>query len=671
MQRGPQVVLDELVIDTFKAHSTCGVLHCEATGDDGGRVVMLLHNHYPGASCRDWRAYMPRLIHAGFRVWTFNFPGFGEGNTRSDGDLLPARPDCALMPGGAVSCVLDVLALIYDARPGEEPEVALVGEGFGAAVALALAQWEPSLVSAIVLSHLRIQPGRFPFDGPELRSLTLPTAVLWAEMGPGLGRESPTLEACRGLHKAMPKSELLTVAKTPLVPPKLRDQLPEGMKPEIFLQLGGWPNERVFVTARGNKKYVAQAQAFISAEDAGDKASNRAEANEFRKRAKAIKNEIDKSVHQDRGRASLAGMIVEFFVKSASPLGHEETSHHLNTASNMESVEADQQQFLPKLELNPAPDAELTPQLLGSNAPAPAPDSTQVAITQPRPSLRRPRPTPFYRHGMGLYGGGAASKVDPRGLGAASDQPLPLHVGARVRASKSRSNQQGGQAAVKARNHKVESPAVQAYKKRLPYQWRVPEPLEEQFARRDVELGELPLLDADLRAATVVGVGVGGKLHTYALKYDDGDVEAHVHRLRIAGAGDPYADSRLTARPPCAFDVKKVTTRLCPDGTRRELFVRCCVADPVAPWERPHCLVQRHAVPVRAPGCDWLQGDLPGPARLRRLTRQAVAYGERIQAQRRRRPDPNARRRFASFQLAPVLGESRRSAGVFARKQRS
>jgi len=619
MERGPQVVLDDLIIDTFKAHSTCGVLHCEATGDVGGRVVMLLHNHYPGASCRDWRAYMPRLVNAGFRVWTFNFPGFGDASNRSDGDLLPARPDCALMPGGAVSCVLDILALIYDARPGDDPpEVALVGEGFGAAVALALAQWEPSLVSAIVLSHLRIQPGRFPFDGPELSSIIPPTAVLWAEMGPGTGRESPTLEACRGLHKAIPKSELLTVAKTPLVPPKLRDQLPEDMKPEIFLQLGGWPSERVFVAARGNKKYIAQAQALIVAEDAGDKASNRAEANEFRKRARAIKNEIDKSVHQDRGRAQLSGMIVDFFIKSAS----HESSHSLKSTSNKEAQQAPRQlESLPKLDLAPTPDAEPTPALLRNSTSARAPDSTtQSAMVHPRPLSRRPRNSPFYRHGMGLYGGGAASEVDALGHSATGDEPLPLHVGARVRASKSRSNQRGGQAAVKARNLKVESSAVQAYKKRLPYQWRIPEPLEEQFARRDVELGELPLLDADLTTATVVGVGVGGKLHTYALKYDDGDVEAHVHRLRIVGARDPFADSKLTARPPCAFDVKKVSTRLCPDGNRREIFVRTvghATASPIlllhgsgpTAWSRDmQCLFE----PLAAIGYRVICPDLPG-----------------------------------------------------------
>lgn len=616
MERGPQIVVDGFVVETFKAHTTCGVLHCEAAGEAGGQVVILLHGHYPGASCHDWRVHMPPLADAGFRVWAFNFPGFGDAGNRSDGGQLPGRPDCVLMPGGAAACVLDVLALIYAARPGEEPRAALVGEGFGAAVALAIAEWEPSRVSAIALSHVIMQPGRFPFDGHELSILTLRVAVFWAEMGPGDGRDCPTLEACRGLQKAIPSSVLFTVAKKPLVPPQIGRSLPGESSSNLFLKVGGWPSQKVFTAARGNKKYIAQAQALVLAQGAGDKAASRAEANEYRARAKSLKDEIDKGVHQDRGRAELAGLLVAFFSESLLPLATATSLSPFPLITEPElTLKLD---VLPELKPEPTPSSEPMPGTIIAT-PKPGPDPSQSAIASPLRSLRRSRPVPFYRHGMGMYEGEVASKVDPRGHGALSDRPLPLRVGDRVRASKSKNNRQGGQAAVYARDVKIKSPALSGLQ-RPPYQWRAPEDLDEQYARREVELGEPPLLDGNLVAATVVGVGGGGKRHTYALEYDDGDVEAHVHRLRIAGGGDPFADNHLTARPPSAVAFKRVATRRFPGGTRRDICVRAvghASASPIlllhgsgpTDWSRDmRCLFE----PLAAIGYLVICPDLPG-----------------------------------------------------------
>lgn len=53
------------------------------------------------------------------------------------------------MPGGAVRIVLDVIAQLRNAHDIEYP-ITFVGEGYGASVCLALAQWEPRLVGALV-----------------------------------------------------------------------------------------------------------------------------------------------------------------------------------------------------------------------------------------------------------------------------------------------------------------------------------------------------------------------------------------------------------------------------------------------------------------------------------------------------------------------------------------
>jgi hypothetical protein len=130
---------------------------------------------------------------------------------RSEGNRLPARPDTVLIPGGAVAAVLDLIALLrpepfsnittHQPQPGNRgnrggargapppppasfgglhpnyPQVGLVGEGWGATVAVAVAQWEPEIVVALSLFHPVVHFGRFPYEGRELKALTLPVEV--------------------------------------------------------------------------------------------------------------------------------------------------------------------------------------------------------------------------------------------------------------------------------------------------------------------------------------------------------------------------------------------------------------------------------------------------------------------------------------------------------------
>ena len=131
-------------------------------------------------------------------------------------------------------------------------------------------------MSALGLSHVKYQPGRFPFVGRELGALRLPVSVLWAEQGPGDGRDHPTLNACRNLQRAIKGAVLCTVAKKPLKPPKIgvlpgaSDEASEESSKDLFLRVGGWPSLKVYDTARGTKKYLGLAVAAVAAQDAGD-----------------------------------------------------------------------------------------------------------------------------------------------------------------------------------------------------------------------------------------------------------------------------------------------------------------------------------------------------------------------------------------------------------------
>jgi len=175
---------DEVLgIEFFKVFTTAGTLCCEACGEPGAPLVICLHGHHPTSRASDWRAHLPILAEQGLRVVALTFPGCGEGADRSEGMVLPDRPDTVLMPGGAVAAVMDLIAQLTQQQPGADaslpplaldavasspakpreappPRVALIGEGWGASVALACAQWEPAVISSLVLYHVFVDHGR-------------------------------------------------------------------------------------------------------------------------------------------------------------------------------------------------------------------------------------------------------------------------------------------------------------------------------------------------------------------------------------------------------------------------------------------------------------------------------------------------------------------------------
>ena len=172
----------------FAVQTAAGRLRCESCGDPRAPLVLLLHGSHPTASLEDMRPYLAGLSGSGgggmgLHAVALSFPGCGPKHARSEGEALPGRTDLVLMPGGAVAAVLDVVAQLL-AASGDSPErlgseapagspkafdnpaapatatppqrshqVSLVGEGWGGAVALACAQWEPRLVDRLVLLH--------------------------------------------------------------------------------------------------------------------------------------------------------------------------------------------------------------------------------------------------------------------------------------------------------------------------------------------------------------------------------------------------------------------------------------------------------------------------------------------------------------------------------------
>ena len=588
-------------IEQFSARTSGGLLYCEGKGQLGAPLVLLLHAHRSKASCSDWRDHIEILAAAGFRAVAVSFPGRGEEPRKSEGDPQPERTDCSLMPGGPVACVLDLLALLFAERT-DEPRAALCGDGWGAAVALATAQYDPDRVNAVALLQSWVSHGRFPYEHCELAALEIPVAVLWAEAGSGdieaqAEDAQPTEEMSLGLVKAFTKATYFKISKTPLTTIPLPRELPtlhhltapgnEGEQPtvatasevatttaaasisatsqssastsqtsnsEMMLRIGGWPNRKIFHAARGSRKYIGLAVAIVTAEDSADKAPTRAEATEYRARASALKKEVDQACHQDRQRYNCAHDLANFLFHNV--LKPPETT--------WESI-AEVGSSVNSLMLDVTAAAETLPPLsvrLPSQAPPRRLGHSSRGHTRAR----------FFRHGLGLYGGQPPCEVDPRGMGAWSDRPWPLEVGQRVRASKSAASRQGSRAAVVKFTAKTAK--VKTKKNKPPFNWSDPEVLQHQHVRRELELGLAPIGNDALVPATVVGVGQGGLRHTYTLEYDDGDIESSVHRLRIVGPGDPLADSFKVARPPSSFDSKVIETRLFPDGRRHHVSVR-------------------------------------------------------------------------------------------------
>lgn len=140
---------------------------------------------------------------------------------------------------------------------------------------------------------------------------------------------------------------------------------------------------------------------------------------------------------------------------------------------------------------------------------------------------------PVFRHGFGLYEG-VAAEVDPQGHGVI--RTVGLQVGEGVLAAKRQ--QVGSHEAMKqlavfraqatavssSTGHKSshkEKPQV----RQPDFTWAFPEPVSESIARGVVELGVPPIRDSLLTPGRIVGVGAGGRQHTFAVEYEDGDIE--------------------------------------------------------------------------------------------------------------------------------------------------
>jgi len=203
-----------------------------------------------------------------------------------------------------VSAVLDLAAVLL--ATGRDPSLSLVGEGWGAHVALAVAQWEPKLVAAMAVYHGTVRHGRFPYEGRELKALELPVVVAWAEAGKfAKGREFPPEDQGRTLARTIPGGAFFRVRQLGLEvrPPK----------EDAVLLLGGWASKQVFAIARGEQKYKALAAEALAAAKAGDSAPTRGEAKEFRDRAAALRAEIDQCIHQNRMHRAVASAFAAFF----------------------------------------------------------------------------------------------------------------------------------------------------------------------------------------------------------------------------------------------------------------------------------------------------------------------------------------------------------------------
>jgi pimeloyl-ACP methyl ester carboxylesterase len=99
-----------------------------------GRVLVLLHAGIADRSM--WSEQLEPLAAAGFRVIAPDLPGFGE-QPEGDGPLAPWQ---------------DVLGFLDELSVGE---AALVGDSFGASVALRVAVVAPERVSALALVSMR------------------------------------------------------------------------------------------------------------------------------------------------------------------------------------------------------------------------------------------------------------------------------------------------------------------------------------------------------------------------------------------------------------------------------------------------------------------------------------------------------------------------------------
>ncbi len=109
-------------------------LHYYVTGPETGRPVVLVHGL--GGRCEDWRNLAPYLVHAGFRVYMPDLPGYGRSDRPAD--FSYSIPDEAQ----AVAGFMDALDL---------KQVELGGWSMGGWIAQYLAASHPERITRLVL----------------------------------------------------------------------------------------------------------------------------------------------------------------------------------------------------------------------------------------------------------------------------------------------------------------------------------------------------------------------------------------------------------------------------------------------------------------------------------------------------------------------------------------
>ena len=109
-------------------------IHYYVTGPESGRPMVLVHGL--GGRCEDWRNLAPYLVHAGFRVYMPDLPGYGRSDRPKD--FSYSIPDEAQIVTG----FMDVMGL---------KQVDLGGWSMGGWIAQSMAASHPDRVVRLVL----------------------------------------------------------------------------------------------------------------------------------------------------------------------------------------------------------------------------------------------------------------------------------------------------------------------------------------------------------------------------------------------------------------------------------------------------------------------------------------------------------------------------------------
>jgi hypothetical protein len=250
-----------------------------------------------------------------------------------------------------------------------------------------------------------------------------------------------------------------------------------------------WPSKEVYDVAHGVLAYEERAVVVVSCEEASEKAPTKEEAAEFKSKAEKLRSLIDIDIHCDRMRLSVAQDIANFvntFLEDNQDASHASESNNLQVSSDETASQRNYQQL---------------------------------------------------RHGFGLYGGEVPAAIDPGGHGVIGEA-ADLDVGEVVLAAKKK--QYGSHEAMRELvKYRVESTAAPSFLSSRPgtkqkprpqvrqagFTWAYPEAVAEKLARETVERGVPPIRVEAMTPGVVVGVGSAGRANTYAIEYEDGDVE--------------------------------------------------------------------------------------------------------------------------------------------------